>query len=58
MTSESLLETLGRSGLIADEVLAALRRQVAAPGGKLDASAIVQQLIDEGHLTKRRASGY
>ncbi len=52
MTSESLLENLGRSGLIADDVLAVLRRQVAASGGRLDAPAIVQQLVEAGHLTK------
>lgn len=52
MTSESLLETLGRSGLIADDVLTALRRQVAAAGGRLDAPSIVRQLIEAGHLTK------
>src|SRR5262245_44987818 len=52
MTSETLLDTLGRSGLIADDVLSTLRRQVTASGGKLDAPSIVRQLIDQGHLTK------
>ncbi len=52
MTNEALLEALARSGLIADDVLAALRRQIAGGANRLDSRALVQQLIDEGHLTK------
>ena len=55
MTSESLLETLEHSGLIADDVLAATS-QVAASGGKLDPAAIVRQLVEQEHLTKAQGA--
>ena len=48
MTNESLLQTLEHSGLIADDVLATLRRQIAAQASKLDPAAIVGQLVPRG----------
>jgi outer membrane protein assembly factor BamB len=56
MTNESLLQALARSGLIADDVLAALQRQMATGAGKLDPAAIVGQLVTDGHLTKAQGA--
>ncbi|WP_254513706.1 outer membrane protein assembly factor BamB family protein [Anatilimnocola floriformis] len=56
MTADELLTKLEKSDLVAPEIIATLRRQVAASKDPVPPSAVTKLLVDKGHLTANQAA--
>lgn len=52
MSASQLLDRIEETGLVDPKTLAKLRREVAAPGKAVKASAVAKYLIEKGHMTK------